>query len=86
MRALVVVLALGAVVDCRCRTRYEPRVTAECNSFAADEIEKKRDAGTPYDLLEYKRVCEGCCSNHGLTGVDPGPCECGDLGLDVLMK
>lgn len=84
--ALVVTLGLGLLVDCRCRTTYAPEVTARCMDEAARTV-ASRDGGHPaVDLTEHKRLCEQCCHDHGLEAVDPGTCECGKLGLDVLTR
>lgn len=85
MRRHVIVPFLLVLADCRCRTQYEPEVTRQCMGWAADELEQRRDGGV-VDLLEHKRLCEDCCRSRGFDAVDPGPCECGKLGVDVLLK
>lgn len=85
MKVVHLVVPFAALLcDCRCRTQYAPGdVTSKC----VDEGYKAaiaRDAGN--DPLAPKNECEKCCSDHGWEGVDPGPCECGKLGLDVLLK
>lgn len=80
-----VVTAIGLLVDCRCRTTYEPELTDRCTAAAAAELDLARDGGA-VDLSEHKRRCEDCCRAHGADAVDPGPCACGRLGLDVLLK
>lgn len=82
-RAAVLALAfLG--FDCRCRTEYAPGdVTSKCvdEGYKAAQA---RDAMS--DPLAPKTECESCCRAHGWDSVDPGPCECGKLGIDVLLK
>ena len=85
-RAVALVALAVAFMNCRCRTRYEPAVTAECHSAAAQEIDRDRGRDGGLGFADFKRVCEDCCRRHGLGGVDPGSCECGDIGLDVLLK
>ena len=80
--SVLLLLALGA---CSSSPGVEPLFHALETGSAAEAMEAKREAGT-YDGLEFKRICEDCCHAHGLSGVDPGPCECGDLGLDVFLK
>lgn len=77
--------AVVFLVGCRCKTRYEPVVTEQCRLSAAADLNAKRDGGA-FDLSEHKRLCEECCRARGFASVDPGPCECGELGIDVLLK
>jgi hypothetical protein len=83
-------VALILLADCRCRTTYNGEVTKQCNDLAAAEYTKAvKDAGTSstnIDPLMHKNICEACCHSHGLSGVEPGPCVCGELGVDAILK
>ena len=37
-------------------------------------------------FLAARERCEACCRRRGLSSVEPGYCECGQLGLDALIK
>lgn len=76
-----------SLTDCRCRTTSNGAVTRQCNELADVEYRKALvDGGAKVDPLLHKNICEGCCYEHGLTGVEPGPCVCGELGVDVIFK
>jgi hypothetical protein len=83
-------VALLLLADCRCRTTYNGEVTKQCNELAATEYNKLlMDAGgssATIDPLTHKNICEACCHKNGLNSVEPGPCVCGELGLDGLLK
>src|SRR5258708_3388431 len=86
---MVILLAFGALIDCRCRTRYDARATAECKETAMKQaVTSAPDSGGHGEAVaaDWDKRCQDCCHAHRLDNIEPGYCECGDLGLDALMK
>lgn len=83
-RVFAVLLCAG----CRAKTEWNSEVTSLCTSQAATEISAiQADGGMLANgPMEYKLRCERCCRDHDLDSVEAGPCACGKLGFDVLLR
>lgn len=62
---------------CRVRSTFDSGATAACQAEGSAP-----DAGPG----AARERCEACCRRRGLSSVEPGYCECGQLGLDALIK
>ena len=75
-----VLVALLLLASCRLKTKYDLDTTKACVDRS---LAGQADGGPGYD---WNRACKDCCHEKGMTAVDPGGCECGELGLDALLK
>lgn len=79
--AAILLVLSGAA--CRVRSKYDGEATTACMHEASAKDQKARlDGGS----IDVNRACKDCCHEKGLDEVEPGPCECGKLGLDALLK
>ena len=82
--AVLTIVAITALADCRCRTTYDSATTKTCmdEAMAASDKVRIEDGG----YVDPNPMCRDCCHRHRLDDVEPGYCSCGELGVDALLK
>jgi hypothetical protein len=73
---LALLLAIP-LAGCRVHTTYDGTATRACMTEAT--------TGT-VDPKVIRERFDDCCHRRGLDSVEPGSQECGQLGLDALLK